>query len=455
MKPFDAARRSLGEGPSAARRTRQRAHLLQRTVLAGGRASHRGWRLAPVALAAVAATAVLWALWRTPAPAAGMQLTGATTPELRFAEGSTLALADDTAARLDVVDDARVEVTLERGTLSAHVQKGTGRTWRYHAGPWVVRVVGTRLRITYSPEAASVDVGVTEGAVEVTGPGGLTRVLAGETLRRTAGPPALRAAPAAAEVPPEGTLAPHASEASAGEDAGAPEAVDASVAPGRDAAGGRPAAAEVPSQGTPAPHAAEASAGEHAGAPEVVDAGAAPGRDAAGGGPAPGAPPRHRVAAPAPRPPSWRALLSAGSRTEALTAAQRDGLFEHPEALSTADALWLADAARLEQQPALARALLAGVHEVAGEGAAEAAYLLGRLEADAKQLAHAREAFARSLAADARGAFAEQARGRLLEVLLELEDLPAARRAARDYLQHHPTGAWARLARGVPGGPPP
>jgi hypothetical protein len=34
----------------------------------------------------------------------------------------------------------------------------------------------------------------------------------------------------------------------------------------------------------------------------------------------------------------------------------------------------------------------------------------------------------------------------LLEVLLELKDVPAARLAAKDYLAHHPGGAWEQLA---------
>jgi hypothetical protein len=35
----------------------------------------------------------------------------------------------------------------------------------------------------------------------------------------------------------------------------------------------------------------------------------------------------------------------------------------------------------------------------------------------------------------------------LLEVLLDLQDLPAAKAAARDYLANHPAGAWANLAK--------
>lgn len=60
----------------------------------------------------------------------------------------------------------------------------TGRTWRYHVGPWLV-VRGTRLSLRYAPELGELEVSVSEGAVEVTGPGGPARVAQGQTLRRS------------------------------------------------------------------------------------------------------------------------------------------------------------------------------------------------------------------------------------------------------------------------------
>ena len=84
-----------------------------------------------------------------------------------------------------------------------------------------------------------------------------------------------------------------------------------------------------------------------------------------------------------------------------------------------------------------------------GADAAEAAFLLGRLEGDARQPGTAAIFFRRAVQLAADGPFAEQSRGRLMEALLELEDVQAARTAAVDYQRHHPGGAWAGLAARV------
>lgn len=198
MSPFEEARRSLGDGPSQARRREQLARLLRTATV---QRTHPRWRpprprLALVTLGLGLASAgtliTLVALSpaetsspSTPRPVAGMRLEGSTVPALDFVDGSSVKLEATRTARLDVVDEGRVELTLERGTLAAHVQKDTGRTWRYHVGPWLVVVRGTRLSLRYAPELGELEVSVSEGAVEVTGPGGPARVAQGQTLRRS------------------------------------------------------------------------------------------------------------------------------------------------------------------------------------------------------------------------------------------------------------------------------
>lgn len=144
-------------------------------------------------------------------------------------------------------------------------------------------------------------------------------------------------------------------------------------------------------------------------------------------------------------PPDWHALLGEGHRAEALEVAR--AFIDGP--LTDDELLRLADAARLERDDALARSLLSRVSERGGAASAEAAFLLGRLNADVHALREARAAFERSIVLSAQGPFSEQARGRLMEVLLELQDLPAARAAAHAYLQFHPAGAWSSLAQRV------
>lgn len=382
---FDESRRALGEGPSAARRGLQRARLLR-----GIERSRKPLLGFAAVVAAVLAAVVWWPRASEPVRdaqgpvALGRVEAAEASRSLSFSEGSEVTLQSGTAISLDVLDDARVEIRLERGHLDAHVMKGTARTWRYHAGPWTVRVVGTRLSINWLPEREVIDVSVSEGVVEVSGATGTpVLVRAGQSLQRS--PPqrevvVMPAAPAQVV-----------------------EEVKLPSSPPR-----RPLA---PQPVVTAPVVVE----------EVV-------------------------------PPSWQQLLARGKRAEALETASARGVFA--EALADADALLLADAARLERRGDLSRVLLAGVLERNGPNAAEAAFLLGRLELDDHRAEAGRRFFSRSVALAPEGAFAEQARGRLLETLLELQDLPAAREAARDYLAHHPGGAWegvaAPLARSEP-----
>jgi hypothetical protein len=149
--------------------------------------------------------------------------------------------------------------------------------------------------------------------------------------------------------------------------------------------------------------------------------------------------------------PAWQTLLRAGHRPEGLDAAKAVGVLESLDELSDGDALLLSDAARLEGRLELARPLLTQVVDRHGPDAAEAAFLLGRLEHDAHRAPAARAAFERSVSLSADGAFAEQSQGRLLEVLLELDDRAAARAVAEGYLVRHPEGAWAGLARRAAG----
>jgi hypothetical protein len=383
MKPesdFEAERRSLGEGPSESRRALQRVRLLREArPLARQR-----WVL--IALATMVAVTVAafalrprqteWVTERGASVVVGSLIVAETARELEFSDGSNVTLESGSKLLVEAVDEQHVEVRLEEGHLDAHVMKGTGRTWRYRAGPWTVRVVGTRLAITWTPSREALEVSVSEGAVEVSGPSGApVLVHAGESISRSPPAPQPR--------------------------------VEA------------PVIAPPPQESSPKKKLTVVQA-----TPPVVEQ-------------LPEAPP------PAP-PVTWRELLAQGQRAQALEDATARGVFAG--ALDDADALVLADAARLERRVDLAQVLLARVLERGGPNAAEASFLLGRFELEAHRARAAQEFFSRSLSLAPRGAFAEQSRGRLLEVLLELRDVPAARLAAKDYLVHHPGGAWEQLA---------
>lgn len=374
---FDEARRSLGQGPSQTRRGLQRARLLH-----GLTGPKRVSRAVMLILASVV-VALPVVMWRQPQVllrdgegpiVSGARLIAKQVRTLEFSEGSQLIMSPGAELLVEAVDTSHVELVLERGHLEASVTKGTGRTWRYRAGPWMVRVVGTKLSIDWEPGAGTFVVLVTEGAVEVSAPGGApVLVQSGETFERSVRQP-------------EPPRSPVLSEAE------------------RPTPVFRPA---HPEPRTPPPSEE----------PETL---------------------------PEPAHLSWQQLLARGQRPEALDEASAAGVFAGP--LDDDDALALADAARLERRGDLAGLLLSGVLERSGPNAAEAAFLLGRLEFDAHRPQSAQRLFSRSVSLAPDGPFVEQARGRLLEVLLELEDLPAARQVAHDYLRHHPNGAWERVA---------
>lgn len=404
------ARRVLGEGPRGTKAAWQRARVLSDWERRRGRRPLRalGWGLG------VAAAAAALLVFFLPRPvvrdddgpiAVGAPLLASAPRVLRFSEGSQVTLAPATRAHLDTVNERQVDLVLEEGLLEASVAKGTGRTWRYRAGPWTVRVVGTRLTIRWTPASAAVEVSVSEGAVEVSGPGLASPVLvrAGQRLTRATPPPLPEEE---LQVEMDAPVVAAASREDAGDDGAGP-----------------------PRGPTPAPLPRQRRV------------------DCAGGDCA------RREAEQGEAP--WRPLLATGRRREALAAAA--GALSTPGALAEADALALGDAARLERDLPLARrlfgALLAreGGATVSPELGAEAAFLLGRLETDARQLPAAVAAFRRSLALAPSGSSSEQARGRLLEALLELDDGAGAAAIAAESLHHHPAGAWAGLARRVLG----
>lgn len=83
-----------------------------------------------------------------------------------------------------------------------------------------------------------------------------------------------------------------------------------------------------------------------------------------------------------------------------------------------------------------------------GEFAATSAFHLGQLAFDgAGAFVVARRWFETYLAERPAGALAPEALGRVMEAEQRMNDLPAARATAAEYLARHPMGAHAELAR--------
>ena len=116
-----------------------------------------------------------------------------------------------------------------------------------------------------------------------------------------------------------------------------------------------------------------------------------------------------------------------------------------------------ADAARLAGDTAKARKLLRTLrtaHPKSRDGRL-APFLLGRLAFDVdRNYKGAAKWFATYVREQPRGPFVGEARGRLIDAQRRAGNGAAARTAALDYLEHHPQGAYSKLASSLAAPPP-
>lgn len=316
---------------------------------------------------------------------------------VRFEDGSVLAL--EPGGRLRVSESAPdgAMVLVERGTVHALIEhKGPATRWQVHAGPYSVRVTGTRFHASWEPQSETFELRVDEGAVAVSGP----------------------------LLPPERPVV-------------TGERLVVSVREQRmDLT--RPSVAALPA---PAADAA-APAGSASASCEPV-ASAAP--SCAPTSSAPAAPSASGAATVAPR---WRELLATRKYQEAWSEIEQRGFEQQMVGASAADLLALADAARFAGQPERAKQALLALRQRHG-ARGHSAFLLGRICAD--QLGSPAQAvrwFETYLQEEPTGSLAEQALGRILDI--QRHGSPeAARVAAERYLARFPTGAYAALARSV------
>lgn len=121
-----------------------------------------------------------------------------------FTDGSSIILAAGTAGRVNEVTARGARFAVEQGHIDVHVAKRDGGAdYVVEAGPYRVKVTGTRFTVDWEPVRAHMLVTVTEGAVVVTGPtaeDGIT-VRVGDAIdlgpRETASLSAERASPSA------------------------------------------------------------------------------------------------------------------------------------------------------------------------------------------------------------------------------------------------------------------
>lgn len=171
-------------------------------------------RLLP-AVAAAATFAWVLSLWLLPPSLLEYSVEGASIERgvlrtldrpasIRFSDESAILAAPSTTLQLDVVGERAALARLVKGNLDVAVHHAENTDWRFLAGPYEVRVIGTRFALAWDPEQAALSLVMKEGKVRVVGPDALDRMLvAGQRLdlSRNPAPVAVATAPEPAGVP--------------------------------------------------------------------------------------------------------------------------------------------------------------------------------------------------------------------------------------------------------------
>jgi len=327
-------------------------------------------------------------------PQAGQRVEAALLDvSMAFDDGSRVVLSSGTSLRTALVGPSSATLELERGRAHVQVVHTKDTRWMVRAGNYSLAVTGTRFRVDWQPQSGAFSVIVEEGRVRVSG--GLLAeavdIAAGQSLALENGQ----------SVPSAGNVA-------------------AAPAPSAIANPPRPTGQESGSA-MPSETASPVS--------------------------------MHRPTSRHGTPSLWREQAEAGHFRDALAEAERKGFDGICRAASGADLLTLAEAARYAGRSERAEQALKAVRTrfARGEDAATAAYLLGRIAAEARRdHDEAAQWFRTYLVERPSGRLNREAEGRLLESLAFM-DRQTAREAARAYLERYPSGPHAAFARNLLG----
>jgi hypothetical protein len=456
-KPFDAvpeAGRALGDDQVArvfraladehcAKRAALERDLAWKNIAGRARARparDRAWILRFLLPAAVAIGVVCAVIGWTYRPRLEYEVRGAISvsdgeiragsegASLVFSDGSKLVARPDSLLSLSIVGQQAALTRLLRGTLTVSVHHDERADWRFLAGPYEVRVVGTRFDLAWDPETSLLTLSMHEGSVRVTGPGKFDQTLvAGETLRRSGLEEPLRAsrdpelrtnahAPTLPEVPTATTVRPVKPLASG---LRAPEAA-------------------------PREEWRDEALPEEDAAPDGATADGASKEDVA----LRPAPPADGLRAIVPPEDDWPELVSRGRFAEVVEAAEREGADVALASRPVADLKALAQAARYTGKTALALRSWTGIrNRFQGHPAAQqATFFLGRIYDELDQPERARAWLDTYLAEAPAGTYASEALGRRLGLAKRVGNDRDVARLAQRYLEVFPSGAYARTA---------
>ncbi|WP_433933909.1 FecR domain-containing protein [Sorangium cellulosum] len=319
---------------------------------------------------------------------------------ITFPDRTRIRAAAGARLRIDETrNESGARISVERGRVEAEITHTGHSDWRFVAGPFVVRVTGTRFELLWDADRERLEVILHEGSVEVEGyaGSGAVSVRAGQRFVGDAQARTLLVSDTAAH---DSDTAAHGAE--------------------------------------PAPPAAQGQAADVAPAPPEAAASPEPSSPEA---PAP-------LVAPPSNKPSWAKLVSQGEFRRVVQEAAARGTQDCLASCDAADLNALADAARYVGQNELAeQALLALRARYAKTAGSRAAFLLGRLHESRGAAARARTWYETALREAPSGAFAAEALAGKMRAVQILEGPAAARVVAQEYLRLYPSGVHAKTAR--------
>jgi hypothetical protein len=101
---------------------------------------------------------------------AGGRLHAEHSSRLRFSDGSAVDFESGSKVRLASLHARGAQLVLEEGTARVDIVHQAGAHWQIEAGPYLVTVIGTAFRVTWSARDYSLDLEMDRGAVTVRGP---------------------------------------------------------------------------------------------------------------------------------------------------------------------------------------------------------------------------------------------------------------------------------------------
>lgn len=450
MTRFDDLGRQLAREQDALRarstvRTEVRARL---DTLEIPEVKRQVWPLALSVSAAAAALALGLSFWLWPVAQQPTALAvtigddarpGTTGTWVEAPSASAVAMVFSDGTRVDVQPNSRARIAelrpngahllLENGLAQVNVKHRDNTAWRVSAGPFAVKVTGTRFDVRWTPEQDAFELDLHEGHVEISG------CVFGETYALHAGQRAVASCR-------QGRLNVGAQS----------EMRDQSAALG-DAAAGDAAELEV-GAAEAQPQAAEAEASAMAPVTNDAPVAAEPATNdtevrprAQGARKNPAARSRGRDLST-----RWRALAEAGRYSDALAIVRSVGFLAACRGSDAADLIMLSDLARYGRDyDAAAQALHLLRQRFGGSRqASQAAFALGKLQFDQDgSYSEAAWWFRTYLREQPTGSLAREASGRLLEATSRSGDAAHARELAADYLRDYPNGPHAALANSL------